>query len=331
MSHRSLITGAAGQDGWYLAALLLDTDEVLATTHHQPLAPNHPAVVAGAEVATLDVTDAEAVSALIGRFAPDRVFHLAGFSSAGRSWINPVDCLAVNTGGTATLLQALDTLAGGSEAPRLVSASSAEIFDCAAPLPFSEATPLGPRNPYGVSKSAAHQLVQAYRAHGLNCANAILFNHDSPLRTTDFVTGRIAAGVADIHLGRSSDLTLGNLDARRDWTFAGDVAQALVAIADAPQADDWVVASGESRSVAEFVAAAFSAIGIDDWKRYVRVDSALLRTGDAPEQRGDPRRITAELGWRATTPFTTWVTDMVHRAIADRADRKAGSPSGSPR
>ena len=330
MTQRSLITGAAGQDGWYLSQLLLHTDEVLATTHRRPLPPGHPMMTAGAQVESLDVTDAQAVSRAIRRFQPDRVFHLAGFSSAGRSWVNPVECLTVNTSGTATILEAIDSGADGNRLPRLVNASSAEIFDCTAPPPYSESSALGPRNPYGVSKSASHQLVQAYRRHGLHCSNAILFNHDSPLRTTDFVTGRIVAGVADIHLGHSSELTLGNLEARRDWTFAGDVALALIAIADAPHADDWVVASGESRSVADFVATAFAAVGMDNWDRYVRVDPTLLRTGDAPEQRGDPRRITDQLGWRATTPFATWVAEMVHRAIDDRSHRRPETPPGTP-
>lgn len=314
---RSLVTGVEGQDGWYLAQQLLDAGvEVLGTARSSDsVAQDHPLILGGGSLAVADVTDAPSIQSVVREFGPDHVFHLAGFSSAGRSWASPVECLAVNTGGLANVIEAIETLRSGPGGPRLVFASSAEIFDIRATLPYSERTALGPRNPYGVSKAAAHQLVQAYRAHGQNCANAVLFNHESPRRTEAFVTGRIVAGVARIHLGQTDTFTLGNLEARRDWCFAGDVARALIAIASAPWPDDWVVASGVSRSVAEFAAAAFAAVGIDDWRQHVTINPELLRTGDAPEQRGDATKIRAELGWTARTPFETWIAEMVARAI----------------
>ncbi len=314
--RRTLITGAEGQDGWFLSSLLRGTDEVLGTVRDlAAVPPEHPLAASGQLVA-LDVTDAAGVRALVHELEPDRVFHLAGFSSAGRSWVSPVECLAVNTGGVANVVQALHDLTGEQPGARLVVASSAEIFSSTSPLPFDERTPLGPSNPYGVSKAAAHQLVSAYRSHGANFANAILFNHESWLRGEDFVTGRIVAGVAAIVSGSADHIVLGNLQARRDWSFAGDVADALVAISELPAPGDWVVASGVSRSVADFAAAAFAAVGVEDWQRYVQVDSSLLRTGDAPEQRGDSSRLTAATGWRPRTEFDTWVGDMVRAALA---------------
>jgi GDPmannose 4,6-dehydratase len=324
-ARRTLITGAEGQDGWFLSTLLDGSDDVLGTVRDgAPVPPGHPLAASGRLVA-LDVTDAAAVRDVIHELAPDRVFHLAGFSSAGRSWTSPAECLAVNTGGVSNVIQALQDLPRQDVAPRLVMASSAEIFQSDSPLPFDERTPLGPRNPYGVSKAAAHQLVQAYRSHGANFSNAILFNHESWLRGENFVTGRIAAGVAGIVSGRIEHIVLGNLDARRDWTFAGDVADALAAIADLPDAGDWVVAGGVSRSVADFAATAFASVGIDDWESHVRVDESLLRTGDAPEQRGDASRLTAATGWRPATEFETWVGDMVRAALA--SEPAAGTPS----
>lgn len=314
-ARRALITGVEGQDGWYVSDLLLGAGAEVVGSALDPgdVPAEHPLLHGGGALTALDVTDHQAVRTLVAELRPDVVVHLAGLSSGALAWEQPALAMTVNAGGTAALLHAVRALPDPA-ATHVVHASSAEIFDSTLPPPYDETTPLGPRNPYGVSKAAAHTLVQVLRGQGLRASNAVLFNHESPLRPPAFVTSRIADGVARISLGLTTSFTLGNLEARRDWIFAGDTAAALVAIAASPRAGDWVVAGGVSRSVADLAAAAFAHVGIDDWRAHVDVDTGLLRLGDAPEQRGDAARIAADLGWRPATPFATWVGAMVESA-----------------
>lgn len=315
---RALITGAAGQDGHFLAELLTERgwDVVSTSLSETDFAPNHAAW--RGQIAALDVMDASAISKIFSDPQPDVVFHLAGLSSVGGSWAQPSAYLSVNVSGTANVVLAADAIRmAGGEAPHVVIASSAEVFAEDSPLPFTEATPIGPQNPYGVSKAAAQFFGQTYRARGVPVSNAILFNHESHLRPATFVTGKIVRGVARINAGLADHLTLGNLDARRDWLHASDVAAAMIAIADERAVDDFVIASGVSRSVADFVAAAFASVGIANWRDFVRVDAALLRTTDAPELRGDSSHLRATTGWEPQREFEEWVGEMVALAPLD--------------
>ena len=196
-------------------------------------------------------------------------------------------------------------------------ASSAEIFGDA-PAPQDESTPIAPTNPYGAAKALGHHLVQAYRHRGVRASNAILFNHESPRRPPTFVTRKITQGVASIVDGRADTLVLGALDARRDWGWAPDYADALRRCADV--ADDLVIATGESHSIRDFVEAAFAHVGIDDGSRYVRHDDALLRPADIAELRGNPQRAGTAIGWQPTVRFEEVVARMVD------ADRTPSAP-----
>jgi GDPmannose 4,6-dehydratase len=199
---------------------------------------------------------------------------------------------------------------------RFVQASSSEIFGAALQNPQDENTPIAPHNPYGASKAFAHFMVQVYRDRGLFASNAILYNHESPRRPITFVTRKIISGVAAIALGRADTITLGNLDARRDWSWAGDVVDALVLIAAADEPDDFVVASGISHTVRDFVEVAFAAAGVDDWESHVTVDSDLIRPADAPDMRGDASKIRNTLGWTPSMTFEQVVAAMVDHDIA---------------
>lgn len=314
----ALITGAAGQDGWFLADQLLARGWRVRSTSlaESDFAPDHRA--RDGELGRLDVTDAALVTSTLEELQPDVIFHLAGLSSVGGSWARPADYLTANAVGTCTLLAAVNQLrTSGINHPFIVNASSAEVFAEDAPLPFSETTPLNPLNPYGVSKVAAQFMLGTFRARGLLGSNAILFNHESHLRPATFVTGKIVQGVARIHAGLADELVLGNLAARRDWLHASDVAAAMIAIADRRAAQDFVVASGVSRTVGDFVAAAFASVGIANWQDFIRTDPALLRATDAPELRGDSSLLTATTGWRPQRQFEEWVGEMVERAPLD--------------
>ena len=194
---------------------------------------------------------------------------------------------------------------------RFVQASSAEIFGMPETSPQDESTPVRPVNPYGAAKAYAHLMVDVYRARELHAVSAILYNHESPRRPEQFVTRKITAGVAAIVRGGQQRIRLGNLDASRDWGWAPDYVDALVRAARAERAQDYVVATGESHSVADFAAAAFAHAGIDDWAAYVEVDPDLLRPADAVELRGDATRARTALGWEPTVGFKELVGRMV--------------------
>jgi GDPmannose 4,6-dehydratase len=307
---RALVTGASGQTGSYL------TEELLASgveVHgiHREAAPGS-VVADGVTMHVADLADFDAVRSIVADVDPDEVYNLAALSSVAASWERPVETALLNGAAVANLLDAVAALEKVRPGRRFVQASSAEIFGYAAEAPQSESTPIRPTNPYGASKAYAHSLTGAYRASGLHASSVILYNHESPRRPEQFVTRKITAGIARIARGEESVISLGNLDARRDWGWAPDYAHALrlVAAADAP--DDFVVATGESHSIRDLVQAAIAAAGltgsIDD---YVRVDERFLRPTDAPDLRGDATRIRTALGWAPTRAFDEIVAAMV--------------------
>ncbi|KQQ22801.1 GDP-mannose 4,6 dehydratase [Rathayibacter sp. Leaf299] len=304
----ALVTGASGQDGGYLVERLLEDGwDVSALVRGDDSAL--PSAVRPFEG---DLRDAAGLGRIVAEAAPDTVFHLAGLSSVALSWQEPVLTAEVTGTAVAALLEASLSLQESSgRAVRFVQASSSEIFGAATENPQTESTPIRPVSPYGAAKAFAHLLVGVYRGRGLHASSGILYNHESPRRPDAFVTRKITAGVAAIAVGAASELSLGNLDVRRDWGWAPDYVDALVRASRADEAGDYVIATGVSHSVREFVAAAFAAAGIDDWEHLVVLDPRFARPVDAPEMRGDASRARSVLGWQPTVAFEEIVARMV--------------------
>ena len=308
----ALITGITGQTGSYLCEQLLgekwdvhglvrDADDL--ETEFAKRSPQ--AILHAGDLASVDD-----LRGLVASVAPDVIFNLGGLTSVGASWNDPdliglIDGLRVGT----LLDAALQLHRDSGRRVGFVQASSAELFGAATEVPQTEDTPIRPVNPYGAAKAYAHHLVGVYRSAGLDASSCILYNHESPRRPLAFVTRKITNGVARIAAGLDDSITLGNLDAMRDWGWAPDYARALALAAGKP--GDYIIASGVSHTVRDFVAAAFAAAGITDWERYVRLDPSLLRTQDAPIQRGDADKAHRELGWSPEVTFD----ELVHRMV----------------
>ena len=309
----AFITGITGQDGGYLAEQLLAQGSsehglVRAAAEVAPTVAAYPGVL----LHVADLTDTAAVAGLLAEIAPDEIYNLAGISSVARSWQEPVATGLVSGLAAAGVLQSAFELSERTgRRVAVVQASSAEIFGNPGVWPQDESTPIAPVTPYGAAKAYAHHMARVYRARGLHAANVILYNHESPRRPPAFVTRKITQGAAMIARGEQDELALGNLDARRDWGWAPDYVDAMVRAARHDVADDYVIATGRSHSVAEFVAAAFRAAGIDDWERHVRVDPAFVRPVDAVELTGDASRARVRLGWAPTVGFDEVVARMV--------------------
>jgi GDPmannose 4,6-dehydratase len=316
-----LVTGITGQDGGYLAEqLVAEGKHVHGVIRPAEEIPGHLSALGEALVlheAALD--DEPALRALLDAAAPEAVFNLAGLSSVALSWDEPVLTAQVNGVLVARLLKLIwDRQERTGEQVRFVQASSAEIFAGATTAPQNEKTSLSPRSPYGASKAFAHCLVQVFRGRGMHASNAILYNHESPRRATTFVTGKITSTVAAIAEGKATELVLGNLDARRDWGWAPEYVDAMARIAAHPTPDDYVIATGRSHTVEEFVAAAFRQVGLVDWRRFVSTDPAFVRPTDAVELVGDGSRAHAALGWHAEVALPEIVARMVSASLEKR-------------
>ena len=320
---RTLITGVTGQDGSYLAErLVAEGVEV-----HGLVRPGDAALSAVQDscprlvVHEGDQRDGARLEALVLELVPDEVYNLAGLSSVAQSWEEPVLTAEVTGLAVARLLQASwSAQERTGRAVRFLQASSAEIFGNSDRVPQDENTPLCPTSPYGAAKAYAHHLVGVYRARGLHAASTILYNHESPRRPASFVTRKITAGAAAIAAGAATELVLGNLDVQRDWGWAPDYVDAMVRAVRHDRADDFVVATGQARSVRDFVTVAFSHVGIDDWAPFVRTDPAFVRPVEASMLVGDPSKALRELGWKSTVGFDEIVGRMVdHDASSSRA------------
>jgi GDPmannose 4,6-dehydratase len=240
--------------------------------------------------------------------APSEIYHLAGPSFVPASWERPRETFAAIVGSCAAILEAVRELA---PATRVFAAASGAIFGDAAESPQREETACRPTNPYAVAKLAAHQLVGAMRARdGLHASSGILFNHESERRPERFVTRRITRGAAAISLGLAGELSLGSLDAVRDWSFAGDVMHGAWLMLQREQPRDYVLSSGVGRTVADFARTAFACVDLD-WERYVSVDAALVRAPEGTRSVGDPSRARSELGWEPAVGFEELVARMV--------------------
>ena len=329
MSARSaLVTGITGQDGGYLAEqLAAEGTSVHGLLRPGEVLPTHLQALGDAVVVhTADLASADALEGVLRASRPDEVYNLAGISSVALSWEQPALTAEVNGTFVARLLQAvLVEQERRGERVAVVQASSAEVFGGARLAPQDESTAVSPRSPYGASKAFAHHLVQVFRSRGLHASNAVLYNHESPRRPVTFVTRKITSTVAAIAEGRAQELVLGNLDARRDWGWAPEYVDALVRLARHDAADDVVVATGVAHTVADFVAAAFARVGLQDWQDRVRTDPAFVRPADAVELVGDPAKALRLLGWAPRTSFE----DLVGRMV--EADLQGPDSLRSPR
>jgi GDPmannose 4,6-dehydratase len=314
----ALITGIAGQTGSYLAENLAARGWAIhGTSRHGETSPVVSAT--GVTVHMADLEDEPRLKAVVDAVEPDAVFNLAALSSVAASWNDPLTTAQINGVAVAGLLNAtLELQKRIGRAVSFVQASSAEIFGDAAVSPQNESTPIVPINPYGAAKAYAHLLVGVYRRVGLRASSAILYNHESPRRPETFVTRKITAAVARIAAGKQDRLVLGDLSVRRDWGWAPDYAEALARIAVGDEPGDFVVATGESHTIAEFVAAAFDAVGIDDWEAYVDTDPSFIRPADAVELRGDASALRRVYDWRPSIGFAELVSRMVVADVASR-------------
>lgn len=314
---RAFVTGIGGQDGSYLAEHLAAAGvEVHGLAHDAEPTPDRR----GVELHLGDITRTDDVRRLVLDLEPDEIYNLAAVSSVARSWQEPGLTAAVNGEAAVRLLHVareLQDRVGGVVA--FVQASSAEIFGQPDRSPQNEHTPVRPVNPYGTAKALAHAEVGRAREH-LHASAVILFNHESPRRPPQFVTRKITSTAAAIARGEADRLVLGNLDVRRDWGWAPDYVDAMTRAARADIPGDYVIATGVSHSVRDFVTAAFEHVGIRDWEPLVDVDPALVRPAEATELVGDNTLARELLGWTPTVGFAEIVERMVDAEL-DRLSR----------
>jgi GDPmannose 4,6-dehydratase len=312
---RALITGIDGQDGSYLAELLLGRGyDVWGTVRGDPSAgrPNLAAIRDRITILAVDLGDLGALPAALDRCRPRELYNLAATTFVPGSWDDPVGTVEVNATAVTAMLQAV---ARDHPASRVYQASSSEVFGVPDEAPQSEATPLRPVNPYGIAKLHAQLTAGAYREHhGLHVSVGITYNHESPRRPPEFVTRKVTRAAAAIKLDLERELVLGDLDARRDWGYAGDYVEAMWRMLQQDAADDYVLATGRTHSVRELVEIAFARVGLDPGE-HVRVDQALVRPEVGAERRGDPARAHERLGWEPTTSFEAMIGDMVDRDL----------------
>jgi GDPmannose 4,6-dehydratase len=315
---RALICGASGQDGSYLAELLLAKGyEVVGTSRDAQTASfsNHARLgIAGrVRLESMAMHDFRSVLQVLRRVEPDEIYNLSGQSSVGLSFDQPVETLDSNIAGTLNLLEGIRFL---GRPVRFYNAGSGECFGDAAARGAVETDPFQPRSPYAVAKAATFWLVANYReAYALHASTGILFNHESPLRPARFVTRKVVAAACRISLGSGEQLQLGNLAVRRDWGWAPEYVEAMWRMLQQPVPGDYVIATGRSHSLEEFVAAAFAAVQLD-WRDHTVVTPALYRPADISEGRGNAARAAAALDWRARKLMPDVVAAMVEAELA---------------
>jgi GDPmannose 4,6-dehydratase len=323
MAKRAIITGITGQDGSYLAELLLEKGYEVTGVVRRSSSPNFwriQHVVDRVSLRPADLLDQLSLLRLIQDVKPHEIYNLAAMSFVPASWDQPLLTGDYNSMGVTRVLEAIRQI---DPSIKLYQASSSEMYGRVREVPQTEMTPFYPRSPYGVSKVFGHYITVNYReSYNMFAVSGILFNHESPRRGLEFVTRKVTDGVARIKLGLSDHLALGNLDACRDWGFAGDYVRAMWMMLQQEQADDYVIASGVTHSVSQLVEAAFGHAGLD-WQRYVRIDPAFLRPAEVDHLIGDASKAKRVLGWEPTVSFEQLVAMMVDADIA--------ALSGAPR
>lgn len=326
MAKSALITGILGQDGPYLAQLLLSKGYKVYGMMSRYSNPNYTntdylKITNDINFIEGDLTDESSLMGIIKNTRPDEVYNLAAQSFVGSSWEQAKLTTEVNSLGVLYLLNAIKFL---SPATRFYQASTSEMFGLGIKDGYQdESTQFHPRSPYGVSKVYAYWMTVNYReSFGLYTANGILFNHESPLRGIQFVTRKVTDGVARIKLGLKNEIYMGNLDAKRDWGFAGDYVEAMYLMLQQDKPDDYVVATGEIHSVRELLDKAFACVGISDWDKYVKIDPRFKRPAEVPHLRGKADKAREQLGWKPKVSFDELVKMMVEADLKRLSDRR---------
>ncbi len=326
MAKTAFITGITGQDGSYLAELLLDKGYQVVGGVRRASTTNYWRIEHLLDRITLkpaDLLDQLSLIRVIEDVKPDEIYNLAAMSFVPASWDQPMLTGEFNAQGVTRVLEAVRHV---NPRIRLYQASSSEMYGKVREVPQTELTPFYPRSPYGVSKVYAHYITVNYReSYDLFAVSGILFNHESPRRGLEFVTRKVTDGVARIKLGLADSLSLGNLDAHRDWGFAGDYVRAMWMMLQQDKADDFVIATGESHSVKSLVEVAFGHVGLD-WEKHVRLDPKFLRPAEVEHLIGDASKARATLGWTPDVDFSRLVTMMVDADLA-RLTAASGTPA----
>ena len=327
MKKRALITGISGQDGSYLAELLLEKGYEVFGLVRRASTTNYWRIehlLDRIELKPADLLDQLSVIRVIDAVRPHELYNLAAMSFVPASWDQPLLTGEFNSQGVTRILEAVRHV---DPTIRVYQASSSEMFGKVREIPQTEMTPFYPRSPYGVSKVFAHYITVNYReSYDLFAVSGILFNHESPRRGLEFVTRKVTDGVARIKLGVADTLSLGNLDAQRDWGFAGDYVRAMWMMLQQDRADDFVIATGESHSVKELVEVAFGHVGLE-WQKHVRTDPRFLRPAEVDHLIGDPAKARKALGWSPAVDFHGLVRMMVDADLA-RLSQAPRTPIG---
>jgi GDPmannose 4,6-dehydratase len=319
VSKRALITGITGQDGSYLAELLLSKGyEVhgLVRRAATPSTERIEHILGDIHLHVGELSDQTSLVDAVESSQPDEVYNLAAQSFVGDSWTIPVSTGDVDGLGVTRLLEAIRRVKPDA---RFYQAATSEMYGMVHEVPQTETTPFHPRSPYGVAKVYGYFITLNYReSYGMHASNGILFNHESPRRGLEFVTRKITNQVAKIKLGLASELYLGNVDSQRDWGFAGDYVEGMWRMLQQDTSDDYVLATGETHTVREFCEIAFGHVGLD-WQEFVRIDERFVRPAEVDLLLGDPSKAKAKLGWEPTTTFTELVEMMVDADVAHLA------------
>lgn len=321
---KALVTGVTGQDGSYLAELLLAKGYKVTGMVRRSSTENFERVEHLRDKITIrqaDLLDQLSLIDLIEETEPDEIYNLAAQSFVPTSWIQPALTGEFTALGVTKMLEAIRLV---NKKIKFYQASSSEMFGKVLEIPQNEKTPFYPRSPYGVAKVYGHFITVNYReSYDIFAVSGILFNHESPRRGLEFVTRKISDGVARIKLGLAHELRLGNLDAKRDWGFAGDYVEAMWMMLQQKQAQDFVIATGETHSVREFAEIAFEYVGLN-WKKYVKVDKSLFRPAEVEQLVGDASKARRILGWKPRVGFKELVHMMVDADLA-RLQKQKGS------
>ncbi|GDX29717.1 GDP-mannose 4,6-dehydratase [Actinomycetes bacterium] len=324
---RALITGITGQDGRHMSQLLTDKGyQVFGLIRGQNnpksqiVTQENPAL----ELVDGDLRDLSSLVAAVEQVQPDEVYNLGAMSFVALSFRQPELTADITGLGVLRMLEAIRIVGGAENNPiRFYQASSSEMFGQVRETPQNESTPFHPRSPYGVAKVFGHHMTVNYReSYGLHASTGICFNHEGPRRGLEFVTRKITNGVARIKLGLQDTITLGNLDARRDWGYAGDFVDAMWRMVQKDKASDYVIATGETHTVQEFIERAFAAAEIEDWERYIVKDPRFERPAEVDLLLGDASKARSELDWDAKVSFAELVTMMYENDLAEESRRR---------
>lgn len=317
MNKTALITGISGMDGSHLADFLLEKGYTIYGLERRSSASNRTNISHIEDKIHFlkgDLTDQNSLLRALKESNPDEIYNLAAQSFVGESWNTPEHTSEVTGLGVLRILEAIREY--GPDKIKFYQASSSEMFGRMVENPATENTPFYPRSPYGVSKLYGHWITKNYReSYGMFACSGILFNHESERRGIEFVTRKITNGVAKIYLGQADSISLGNLDAKRDWGYAPDYVEAMWLMLQQDEPDDYVIATSDTKSIREFLNEAFSFIGITDWEPYIKIDPKFIRPAEVDVLRGDYTKAKNKLGWQPKTNFKNMVQTMVTNDI----------------